>query len=119
MDVPEGPDEVAWFRFGPRPGEVGSAVIAGHFGWKNDIPAVFDYLHRLREGDKVVVIDEEGTTATFVVRAVHVYGKDESAFDVFYSSDGKAHLNLVTCTGDWNVAKKTRPERLVVFTDLE
>ena len=37
MDVPKGPSDVAWFDLGPRPGEVGSAVIAGHEGWKDNI----------------------------------------------------------------------------------
>ena len=30
MDVPKGPDNVAWFEPGTRPGDVGSAVLAGH-----------------------------------------------------------------------------------------
>lgn len=28
MDIPKDPAHVAWFKFGPRPGESGSAVIA-------------------------------------------------------------------------------------------
>ena len=58
-------------------------------------------------------------TITFVVREIRTYGKDESAHDVFGSSDGKAHLNLITCMGVWNKTEKTRSERLVVFTDKE
>jgi len=119
MDVPKGPTEVAWFNLGPRPGESGSAVIAGHYGWKKNIPAVFDNLHKLRKGDKVFIEDEKGLAAAFVVREIRTYGKDEAAPDVFGSSDSKAHLNLVTCTGDWNKEEKTRSERLVVFTDKE
>jgi LPXTG-site transpeptidase (sortase) family protein len=119
MDVPKGPNEVAWFDLGPRPGENGSAVIAGHYGWKNNVPAVFDDLHKLRKGDKIYFEDEKGAITTFVVREIRTYTKDEAAPDVFGSSDGKAHLNLVTCTGAWNEAEETRSERLVVFTDKE
>jgi len=119
MEVPERPDEVAWFHYGPRPGEIGSAVLAGHFGWKNNIPAVFDNLHKLREGDEIFVVDEDDTVITFVVREIRMYDKDESSFDVFVSNDGKAHLNLITCSGDWNVAERSRPQRLVVFTDRQ
>ena len=32
MDVPVGSVNVAWFSLGPHPGQVGSAVIGGHFG---------------------------------------------------------------------------------------
>lgn len=119
MDVPKGPNEVAWFNLGSRPGENGSAVIAGHYGWKNDIPAVFDNLHKLRKGDKIFVEDEKGMTTTFVVREIRTYGKDEAPLDVFWSDDGKARLNLVTCSGVWNKTEKTRSGRLVVFTDKE
>src|ERR1035437_3088718 len=30
MGVPAGPNNVGWFDLGPRPGNIGSAVIAGH-----------------------------------------------------------------------------------------
>jgi len=117
MDVPKGPQDVAWFQFGPRPGEIGSAVIAGHYGWKNGIPAVFDELSKLRKGDKVFVEDANGMIITFVVRESRLLGENENASDVFDSNDGKAHLNLITCEGVWNEVTKSYSERLVVFTD--
>lgn len=119
MDAPKGPAEVAWLNLGLRPGENGTAVIAGHYGWKNNKPAVFDNLHKLRKGDKIFVDDENGGTTSFIVREIRIYGKDEAASEVFGSSDGKSHLNLITCTGVWDKANKTRSERLVVFTDKE
>lgn len=119
MDAPKGPNEVVWFNLGSRPGENSTAVMAGHYGWKNNIPAVFDNLHKLCKGDRIFVEDTKEVTTTFVVREIRTYGKDEVAPDVFGSSDGKAHLNLITCTGVWNKAEKTRSERLVVFTDKE
>lgn len=72
----KGPAEVAWFNLGPRLGESGSAVIAGHYGWKNNIPAVFDNLHKLRNGDKISVEDEKGVATTFVVCEIQTYSKD-------------------------------------------
>ena len=119
MDVPESPADVAWFNLGPRPGEVGSAVISGHYGWKNNMPAVFDGLHKLQKGDKLYIEDEKGATATFVVRELRRYSDEEEAPSVFRSSDGKAHLNLITCEGVWNKTKKSYSNRLVVFIDKE
>lgn len=119
MDVPKGPADVAWFDLGPRPGEDGNAVIAGHEGWKNGIPAVFDNLYKLQKGDELYVEDEKGAITTFVVREVRMYGENEDASVVFGSSDGKAHLNLITCEGIWNAAQKSYSNRLVVFTDKE
>jgi len=117
MDAPKGPVGVAWFNLGPRPGENGSSVIAGHYGWKNNTPAVFDNLHELNKGDKISVEDERGVTTTFAVREIRTYNKDEAAPDVFVSYDDKAHLNLITCAGVWNKSEKKFSERLVVFAD--
>ncbi|NCO05053.1 MAG: class F sortase [Candidatus Magasanikbacteria bacterium] len=119
MEVPKDPDEVAWFNLGPIPGENGSAVIAGHYDWKNNIPAVFDNLHKLRKGDKISIEDENGDTTTFVVREIRTYNKDDEASDVFKLDDGNAHLNIITCTGVWDNVSKSYSKRLVVFTDKE
>lgn len=119
MDVPKTPNEVAWFNLGPRPGESGSAVIAGHYGWYDNQPAVFDNLYKLRPGDKIFIENDENIAIAFVVREVKIYDKDDIAADVFFSTDGGSHLNIITCTGAWNENEKTRSERLVIFTDKE
>ncbi len=119
MDVPKSPAEVAWFKLGIRPGEKGSAVIAGHFGWKNGIAAAFDDLNKLQKGDRVYIEDEKGVKTSFVVRESRSYDAKADASDVFDSGDGKAHLNLITCEGVWNKTKKSYSDRLIVFTDKE
>ena len=117
MGVPEDPSDVAWFKLGPKPGEIGSAVLAGHFGWKDNIPAVFDDLKTLKVGDKIFIENAKGETITFDVQALRTFGEKGNAADVFSSNDGKAHLNLVTCEGVWNKTSKSYSERLVVFAD--
>jgi LPXTG-site transpeptidase (sortase) family protein len=117
MAVPEGPVNVAWFSLGPRPGAVGSAVIAGHYGWKNGINAVFDSLSQLKRGDEIYVQDTMGYIMSFVVSGVVIYGENDSTTAVFSSNDGIAHLNLITCGGVWNAKRKSYSERIVVFTD--
>ena len=96
MDVPKGPMEVAWFSLGPRPGEQGSSVIAGHSGYKDNIPAVFDNLHKLKKGDRIYVEDGNGTITTFVVRESRRYDPEADASNVFDLNDGNVHLNLIT-----------------------
>jgi sortase A len=117
LGVPAGPNNAAWYDQGPRPGEEGNAVIDGHFGYRDNIPAVFDNLHTLQAGDKLYVKDEKGFTTTFVVRELRTYGPNDYASAVFRSSDGKAHLNLITCEGTWNRTQKSFSNRLVVFAD--
>lgn len=119
MDIPKGPNNVGWFNLGPRPGEIGSAVVAGHFGWKNNVPAVFDNLNTLKKGDKIYLEDQQGATSTFIVTEVGVYDQNADAANVFGSNDGKAHMNLITCQGVWNAGKKSYSQRFVVFTDKE
>jgi LPXTG-site transpeptidase (sortase) family protein len=117
--IPKGPTNPAWFDLGPRPGETGNAIIVGHFGWKDNIPAVFDDLDKLIKGDKLFVRDEKGVISTFVVSAIRTYEQSDTAPEVFISKDGKAHLNLITCSGVWNTLGKSYSTRLVVFTDKE
>lgn len=119
MGAPKGPANAAWYNLGPRPGEAGSAVIDGHSGWFNGIPAVFDNLNKLQKGDKLYIEDKTGTITTFVVRESRSYDPAADASEVFSSNDEKVHLNLITCEGTWSNTEKSYSNRLVVFTDRE
>lgn len=120
VGVPKDPTNTAWFNLGPRPGENGSAVIAGHYGrWEDGERSVFDDLNKLIEGDILYVEDEKGATTAFVVRKSRSYNQTADASDLFGPNDGKAHLNLITCEGTWDEVSKSYSKRLVVFADKE
>lgn len=119
MDMPKSLDKVAWFEPGVRPGDFGSAVIAGHFGKKNNKVSAFDNLNKLVKGDRIYIEDDKGMLTPFVVSGIKLYNPNANTADVFISNDGKAHLNLITCGGVWNSVAKSYSERLVVFTDKE
>lgn len=116
MAVPSNTVDVGWFKLGPRPGEIGSAVIAGHFDGKNGDSGVFANLHKLKAGDKLYIKNDKGEATTFVVRESRIYNPGY-AEEVFSLNDS-AHLNLVTCDGVWNGNKKSYSKRLVVFADI-
>lgn len=118
LDTPKVPQDAGWYDKGPRPGDVGTAVIDGHFGWKDDIPAAFDNLHLLQKGDTITIIDDEGKNTNFVVRDVETYAKDQAAGSIFTTAGG-THLNLITCEGTWNAAQASYSNRLVVFANKE
>lgn len=120
MQAPSGLQNVGWYKFGPHPGDIGSAVIAGHFGRSRDgeLP-VFERLHTLIAGDIINVKDKKGRVATFVVRELQILNQNEAAPNVFSSNDGKAYLNLITCQGAWDSTQQTYSNRLVVFSDKE
>jgi len=117
MGVPQSPDGAAWFELGRRPGAEGTAVIAGHYGFKDG--STFDNLSQLRPGDTLSVEDDKGVSISFVVRESRSYDEKADASEVFYSHDGKSHLNLITCEGVWNNISKSFSERRVIFTDKE
>ncbi len=114
MDTPKSNKDTGWYSLGIRLGNVGSAVIAGHVGVK--YKAVFKELHQLATGDTFSITDDQGTTASFVVRESRVYGKEDDSTEIFNSKDG-VHLNLITCNGDWDSTQNTYDKRLVVFSD--
>lgn len=120
MEAPSGAKNVGWYAFGPRPGDNGSAVIGGHYGyWNNGNVSVFNNLNKLIPGDKIYVENEEGMTTTFIVRKLQMYDKNDDASDIFISNDGKAHLNIITCAGVFDKVLKTYSNRLVIFSDKE
>lgn len=119
MDVPADQNDVAWFKPGNIPGDIGTAVIAGHYGWNRGKPSAFDALYKLRPGDQIFVDDDQGATDTFVVRENRRFDPKADASSVFSSDDGTSHLNLITCEGSWNTAANGYTKRLVVFADKQ
>jgi LPXTG-site transpeptidase (sortase) family protein len=117
VGIPKDPDNAAWYNLGPIPGNIGSAVMSGHVNWYYGAKGVFENLNKLKPGDKIEVLDDKGSTISFVVRESRSYDAAADATDVFYSKDGKAHLNLITCEGVWNKLAKQYSKRLVVFAD--
>jgi LPXTG-site transpeptidase (sortase) family protein len=117
MDIKEDPTKVAWYEFGPRPGEIGNAVIAGHYGWIDNKESIFNNLHNLKKGNEVIITDSNGLSITFSVTESRKFDPNANASSVFYANDNKAHLNLITCDGAWVNSKKSYTDRLVVFTD--
>ena len=118
VDVPINSLDAAWFDKGPLPGAIGNAVIDGHYGWwKDGTAAVFNNLSHLRKGDVVYVDGADGSTLAFTVERLQNYGASEKASDVFIAKDGLAHLNLITCSGTWNIDQQAYSKRLVVFTN--
>ena len=114
MQSPKTNEDTGWYSLGTRPGNTGSAVIAGHLGLKND--AVFGKLHLLAVGDTISIVDNQKAKANFVVRSLKTYDKDSDTVEIFNSKYG-SHLNLITCNGDWDTVQDTYEKRLVVFTE--
>lgn len=116
MGTPVLPSNVGWYSPWIRPGETGSAVIAGHLDDQKGRPAAFAHLQKLIIWDTVFVQDNLGAEHAFVVRQVKQYASDENADEVFATSKWQ-HLNLITCAGSWDVSRKIYTKRLVIFAE--
>ncbi len=111
-------NDVGWYNAGPRPGERGSAVIAGHLDRPGGNPAVFWRLRDLHIGDSVLVVDASGKALRFQVkRIIFFQPQDAPVQDVFGNTAG-SFLNLTTCAGDWIPTQHQTALRLVVYTSL-
>ena len=117
MDVPRTIENVAWFSLGVVPGETGTAVISGHYGWRDQKASVFDHLQQVQIGSLIHITSANGTVVTFKVHGVKTYAWNADAQEIFIATDGKSHLNLITCAGTWDAKNKTYLKRLVVFAD--
>lgn len=117
VEVPEDDWEVGWYQYGPRPGEIGPAVVLGHVDSYLG-PAVFYPLGQLVPGDRIYIDRADGTTVTFAVTALERYPQSDFPTAAVYGDIDHAGLRLVTCSGiyDRGVARYTH--NLVVYAKL-
>jgi LPXTG-site transpeptidase (sortase) family protein len=115
MGIPSNFKDVAWYKYGPKPGEYGSAVIAGHLDNGLGLAAVFKKLGDLVPGDEIEVSDSKGVMRTFRVEKTEVYDYDKFPSKEVFSEGNGLRLNLITCDGVWLKDKRSYDKRLVVF----
>jgi sortase (surface protein transpeptidase) len=136
MDAPQGLaadpvwQKAFWYRGSGIPGNLGTALLAGHVDDILGRPAVFARLRDLRSGDLIVVHDtRSGLDVRFTVAKTETYtvqqAADPSVLTQIYGSgpvsgrgpqpapDGLAHLTLITCTGGF--VNGSFNHRLVVY----
>ncbi|MFJ5707211.1 class F sortase [Streptomyces sp. NPDC093105] len=102
MEVPKDPDRVGWYRYSPAPGaDRGSSVVVGHVDAKGLGLGVLFGLTEVRQGDRVRVARDDGTTLTYEVTARRTLGKAALVSSAVFDRDGPAVLNLVTCAGPY------------------
>jgi hypothetical protein len=117
MQVPVDFGRAGWFAEGPVPGQVGPAVIAGHVDSRTG-PAVFFRLRELRPGDTVQVELADGARLKFVVEQARRFPKATFPTAEVFGPAPWAALRLVTCGGDFDRARGSYRDNLVVFARL-
>ena len=117
VQVPTDFQEPGWYRLGPSPGQVGSAVILGHVDSYQG-PAIFFELRSLQAGDQVDVSLADGVVADFVVTSVAMYPKAQFPALQVYGTHGYSALQLVTCGGTFDAQTGHYLSNVVVYTSL-
>jgi sortase A len=119
MAAPSNYTDVSWYRYGTKPGDTGSAVIAGHEDNALSLDGVFKRLNNLQIGDSVYVVGSDGRRLQFKVieKRIYAYDDPKPLQRIFTQSNGK-YLNLITCAGEWLPSARTNDKRLVVYTEL-
>ena len=115
MDVPDNVTDVAWYQWGPSPGEGGSAVLAAHVDLAGQGAGVFFDLDTLDPGATVLVDFDNGETQAFEVVARQTYDKDQLPLDVIFSREGPAVLTLITCGGGFDRSSRRYDSNVVVY----
>lgn len=113
MEVPSF-GEIGWYHFGPLPGEIGHAVIAGHVDSRSG-PDVFGRLHTMRPGDEILVRMSTGSVLSFIVDELGRQPKEDLPDSAMWRFSDRPHLVLITCGGSFDRKHRTYTENLVVY----
>jgi hypothetical protein len=114
LQVPASTSVAGWYTGSPRPGAIGSSVIAGHID-SDTGPGIFFRLRLLRPGSLVYVRQANRRLAIFRVTAVREYAKAHFPTAEVYGPAPDAELHLITCGGTYDPATGTYLSNVVVY----
>jgi sortase (surface protein transpeptidase) len=115
---PDGPGAPAsWYNQSPTPGDRGPAVMLGHVNATDGGKGVFADLRALKAGDRIDVIREDGSTATFEFQRGEQYQKDDFPTLTVYGNTPGSELRLITCDG-YNPDSGEFDDNYVVYATL-
>jgi sortase A len=118
MAAPSHFANVAWYKNGARPGDLGNAVLAGHLNNAAGTSGIFENLHKLSLGDVIEVRDGEGKLLRYAVREMTVYPESAAPREkIFVGDKSTSRLVLITCNGAWDHNIRSYDKRLVVFAE--
>jgi hypothetical protein len=107
--------DAGWYAGGTEPGDIGPAIIAGHYdGTISATPSIFYHLDKLKVGD-IIQVKRSGKWIKFAVTAVASYPQAAFPTDVVYGPTPNAQLRLITCGGQFSAATGSYADNTVVF----
>jgi sortase (surface protein transpeptidase) len=110
--VPGNPDIAGWYEKSANP-----TVITGHLDSKAG-PGVFWNLHKLKSGDEIRILEDDGSIAIYTVEKKQNYSQNAFPTQAVYSPTPQQSLRIITCHGKYNPVTKNYSDNLVVFAKL-
>ncbi|MGC0252348.1 sortase domain-bontaining protein [Pseudactinotalea sp. Z1748] len=119
MEIPDDANRAGWYRFGPGLGDGnGSIVVAAHNGSFTTGVGPFHYLRQAQPGDSIDLIGPDGTEVTYDVLTVTSEAKETIDLADHFRRDGQPRLVLITCGGQWDEARGSYTDNIVVTASL-
>ena len=103
--VPDRPDQVAWYTFSATPGHDGNGVFSGHVDWQTQagvpIPGVFYRLRELQIGDDIKVTLTDGAEVSYRVTGNVAIAYDDPNVVKAMNPTSRDVITIITCGGTW------------------
>jgi sortase (surface protein transpeptidase) len=117
VDVPKSLWTVAWFNRSSKIGSPGPAMIVGHYSGYGR--AVFSNLHKLKTGQKIIVVDENNQQHVFAVKNSRSYPQSEVPMaELLGNTASKPRLEIITCGGGFIKETRDFTNRTVITAEL-
>ncbi|MDQ3014815.1 MAG: class F sortase [bacterium] len=117
MAVPTNYTDVGWYRYGPQPGDRGTAVFDGHLDNGLGLQGVFSRLRLLNPGDVIFVKTDREVHVQFRVTHTDRVSADLSSTGSIFNESGNPQIKLITCEGEWDPETKSYSNRLIVTAE--
>lgn len=111
------PEQAAWYRHGPTPGEQGPAVVVGHVDGDGR-RGVFADLADTAAGDRITVTRRDGSLAVFTVTGTVQVSKNWFPTRDVYGDTAGAELRLITCGGALDATGRSYEDNVIVYATL-
>ena len=108
--VPDRPDQVAWYNFSALPGQTNNAVFSGHVDWQTrsgqPIAGVFYRLRELEIGDLITITQDGGSELKYRVTGNVATAYDDPNIVRAMGPTSKDAVTLITCGGTWVIDRR-------------
>jgi sortase (surface protein transpeptidase) len=114
IEVPDDVRSVGWYRFGPAPGDTGSAVLVGHVDDHLQGMGVLARIGDLNPGDAIEIDDAAAGIHGFTVVSREQWTKSQIPMGRLFDRGGQPRLVLITCGGAFDASRLQYDDNIAI-----